>query len=176
MQTTGPKNRWLGLVAICISLLVISLDNTVVNVALPSISKELGASASELQWIVDAYVLVFAALLLTMGSISDRIGRKRSLQFGIAWFGVFSLGAALSNSTGMLIAMRALLGIGGAIIMPSTLSLITSSFSTPKNARRRLPSGRRSSGWASAWVRPSAAGCSNSTTGARCFTSTCRSS
>jgi EmrB/QacA subfamily drug resistance transporter len=138
MQTTGPKNRWLGLVAICISLLVISLDNTVVNVALPSISKELGASASELQWIVDAYVLVFAALLLTMGSISDRIGRKRALQFGIAWFGVFSLGAALSNSTGMLIAMRALLGIGGAIIMPSTLSLITSGFLDPKERAQAI--------------------------------------
>ena len=82
LSNQGHKNRWLGLVFICISLLVISLDNTILNVALPSISTELRASASELQWIVDAYVLVFAALLLTMGSIGDRVGRKRALQFG----------------------------------------------------------------------------------------------
>jgi DHA2 family multidrug resistance protein-like MFS transporter len=94
LSNQGHKNRWLGLVFICISLLVISLDNTILNVALPSISTELRASASELQWIVDAYVLVFAALLLTMGSIGDRVGRKRALQFGLIWFGSFSLGAA----------------------------------------------------------------------------------
>src|SRR5512139_2258091 len=126
------RNRWWGLVFICVSLLIISLDNTILNVALPSISRDLGASASELQWIVDAYVLVFAALLLTMGSVSDRIGRKRALQLGVGWFGVFSLGAGLSSSTNMLIVMRALLGFGGALIMPSTLSLITAMFRDPK--------------------------------------------
>jgi EmrB/QacA subfamily drug resistance transporter len=113
---------------ISFSLIIISLDNTVVNVALPSISRSLNASVSELQWIVDAYILVFAALLLTMGSIGDRIGRKRALQFGIVWFGGFSLMAALSTSVEMLTAARALLGIGGAIIMPATLSIITASF------------------------------------------------
>jgi EmrB/QacA subfamily drug resistance transporter len=132
------KNRWIGMLFICISLLVISLDNTVLNVALPSISDELGASASQLQWMVDAYVLVFAALLLTMGSVSDRIGRKRALQFGVGWFGLFSLGAALSTSTNMLIAMRALLGIGGAMIMPSTLSLITAMFRDPKERAQAI--------------------------------------
>jgi len=132
------NNRWLGLIAICISLLVISLDNTVVNVALPNISADLGASASDLQWIVDAYVLVFAALLLTMGSISDRIGRKRSLQFGVVWFGIFSLGAALASSTEMLIVMRALSGVGGAVIMPSTLSLITAGFPEPREREQAI--------------------------------------
>ena len=121
-------NRWLGLLFICVSLLVISLDNTILNVALPSISRDLGASASDLQWIVEAYILVFAPLLLTMGSVGDRIGRKRILQFGLVWFGVFSLVAALSESTTMLIAARALLGFGGAMIMPATLSLITATF------------------------------------------------
>lgn len=124
----GYARRWIGLVFIGISLVVISLDNTILNVALPSISNDLGASASDLQWIVDAYVLVFAALLLTMGAIGDRIGRKRALQFGLVMFGVGSLWAALATSTEMLIAARAFLGIGGATIMPATLSIISATF------------------------------------------------
>lgn len=124
----GYATRWLGLLFISISLLVISLDNTILNVAIPSISRDLGASASELQWIIDAYVLVFAALLLTMGAVSDRFGRKRALQGGLVLFGIGSLAAALSNSTEMLMASRAFLGIAGAIIMPSTLSIISASF------------------------------------------------
>jgi EmrB/QacA subfamily drug resistance transporter len=125
------RRRWFGLLFICVSLLIISLDNTVLNVALPAISRDLGASNSELQWIVDAYILVFAALLLTMGSIADRFGRKRVLQFGVGWFGFFSLMAALSTTTTMLIITRAFLGLGGAIIMPATLSLITATFRDP---------------------------------------------
>lgn len=124
----GYSTRWIGLLFIGISLLVISLDNTILNVALPSISNDLGASASDLQWIVDAYVLVFAALLLTMGSIGDKVGRKRALQFGLVMFGIGSLCAALSTSTEMLIAARAFLGIGGATIMPATLSIISATF------------------------------------------------
>ena len=124
----GYSKRWLGLLFIGISLIVISLDNTILNVALPSISNDLGASVSDLQWIVDAYVLVFAALLLTMGSFGDRIGRKRALQFGLVMFGIGSLWAALATSTEMLIAARAFLGIGGATIMPATLSIITATF------------------------------------------------
>jgi EmrB/QacA subfamily drug resistance transporter len=138
MDDKGQKNRWIGLVFICVSLLIISLDNTILNVALPAISTDLGASQSELQWIVDAYILVFASLLLTMGSIGDRIGRKRILQFGVTWFGVFSLAAALSNSVEMLVASRALLGLGGAIIMPATLSLVTSSFRDPKERAQAI--------------------------------------
>jgi EmrB/QacA subfamily drug resistance transporter len=138
MNDKGHKNRWLGMVFICISLLIISLDNTVLNVAIPAISTDLGASQSELQWIVDAYILVFASLLLTMGSIGDRIGRKRILQFGVAWFGVFSLVAALSNSVEMLVAARALLGLGGAIIMPATLSLVTATFRDPKERAQAI--------------------------------------
>jgi len=126
--TRGPVNRWRGLIFLCLSLLVISLDNTVVNVALPSISNQLGGSDTDLQWIVAAYILVFAALLLTMGALGDRIGRKRVLQFGLLWFGAGSLLAALSPSTNMLIVSRALLGVGGAMIMPSTLSLISATF------------------------------------------------
>lgn len=131
-QTTWYKRRWIALGFLGFSLLVIALDNTVLNLALPSISNQLGSSASGLQWIVDAYILVFAALLLTMGSIGDRIGRKKTLQAGLIVFGCFSLGAALSRSTVMLIAMRAIMGIGGAMIMPSTLSILTATFHDPK--------------------------------------------
>jgi EmrB/QacA subfamily drug resistance transporter len=138
MENVEHKNRWLGLLFICFSLLIISLDNTILNVALPAMSTDLGASQSELQWIVDAYILVFASLLLTMGAIGDRIGRKRVLQFGVVWFGVFSLMAALSNSVEMLITSRALLGLGGAIIMPATLSLVTAGFPEPKERAQAI--------------------------------------
>jgi len=137
-QSTTDRSRWLALAVIGVSLLIISLDNTVLNVALPSISRNLGATASELQWIVDAYILVFAALLLTMGAVGDRVGRKRALQVGTLWFGTFSVVAALSSSTGMLIAARALLGLGGALIMPATLSLITAIFRDPAERAKAI--------------------------------------
>jgi EmrB/QacA subfamily drug resistance transporter len=130
--------RWVALIFLAFSLLVIALDNTVLNLALPSIARDLGASSSELQWIVDAYILVFAGLLLTMGTISDRLGRKRVLQAGLVVFGLFSLGAALSQNTGTLIAMRALMGIGGASIMPATLSILTATFRDPKERAQAI--------------------------------------
>jgi EmrB/QacA subfamily drug resistance transporter len=116
------KNRWYILAIMCISLFIISIDNTVLNLALPSISGSLDASASQLQWVVDAYPLIFAALLITTGAISDRFGRKRLLVIGLALFGLGSLGAAFSVSIQMLIGFRFLLGLAGAFIMPSTLS------------------------------------------------------
>ena len=122
------RNRWWSLLFICISLLVISIDNTILNVTLPSISRELDASGSELQWIMDAYILIFAALLLTMGSVGDRVGRKLTLQVGLLFFGVGSLWAALSQSIESLILARAFLGIAAAMIMPATLSIITATF------------------------------------------------
>jgi EmrB/QacA subfamily drug resistance transporter len=130
--TKGYSKRWVGLVFLGVALLIISIDNTVLNVALPSIATQLGASSSGLQWIVDAYTLVFAAILLTAGSVGDRTGRKRALQVGQLIFGIGSLACALSTSEGMLIGCRAFLGIGGAIIMPSTLSIITATFQDPK--------------------------------------------
>ena len=128
----GYSKRWIGLIFLGVALLIISIDNTVLNVALPSIATQLGASSSGLQWIVDAYTLVFAAILLTAGSVGDRTGRKRALQVGQIIFGLGSLACALSNSQGMLIGFRAFLGIGGAIIMPSTLSIITATFKDPR--------------------------------------------
>jgi MFS family permease len=137
-QAKWHKRRWIALVFLGFSLLVISLDTTVVNLALPSISKELGSSSSGLQWIVDAYILVFASSLLTLGSIGDRIGRKRTLQIGLIAFGLFSLGGALSTSTGMLIGMRALMGLAGAAMMPSTLSILTATFREPKERAQAI--------------------------------------
>lgn len=137
-ETREFKKRWMGLAFLCISLFVIAVDNTVLNLALPSISRELGSSASELQWIVDAYVLVFASLLLTIGAISDRIGRKKVLMGGLVFFGISSLIAALSTSTEMLIVMRALMGIGAATIMPSTLSVLTATFRKPKERAKAI--------------------------------------
>ncbi len=116
------QTRWLILAVMCISLFIISIDTTVLNLALPSISGGLDASASQLQWVVDAYTLVFASLLITTGTISDRFGRKRLLIIGLALFAAGSLGAAFSVSIEMLIGFRALLGLAGSLIMPSTLS------------------------------------------------------
>lgn len=132
------KKRWFALAFLNVSLLIIALDNTVLNVALPSISTDLSASASELQWIIDAYILVFAALLLTMGAIGDRYGRKKVLQAGLVIFGVGSIGAILSTSTEMLIGARAFLGIGAAMIMPSTLSILTATFREPKERAKAI--------------------------------------
>jgi EmrB/QacA subfamily drug resistance transporter len=130
--------RWISLGFLAFSVLVIVLDNTVLNLALPSISKELGSNDTSLQWIVDAYVLAFAGLLLTMGALGDRFGRKRFLQGGLIVFALFSLGAALSKSSNMLIAMRALMGIGGAAILPATLSILTSTFSDTRERAQAI--------------------------------------
>src|SRR4029450_13579641 len=108
-----PPLRWWTLAVLSASLLVIGLDNTILNVALPSIQRDLGASSSELQGISDAYMLVFPGLLLTAGSLGDRFGRKRALTAGLFVFGTGSALAALSTDSAQLIASRALMGVGG---------------------------------------------------------------
>jgi EmrB/QacA subfamily drug resistance transporter len=129
------KRRWWILAVLSLSLLVISLDNTILNVALPSIERDLSASSSELQWIVDSYVLVFAGLLLTAGSLGDRFGRRRALLLGLSIFGVGSALSALAGSADALIASRALMGVGGAFIMPITLSVLTNVFEGRERAK-----------------------------------------
>jgi MFS transporter, DHA2 family, multidrug resistance protein len=130
--------RWWTLAVLCVSLLIITLDNTILNVAIPSMIRELGASNSEIQWIIDAYTLVFAGLLLTTGSLSDRFGRKGALQIGIVLFGLGSASAALSTSTLHLALSRAFMGIGGALIMPATLSILTNVFRDPRERGRAI--------------------------------------
>ena len=130
--------RWWTLAVLCVSLIVISLDNTILNVALPTIERELDASSSALQWIVDAYMLVFAGLLLTAGALGDRFGRRRALTFGLLVFGAGSGSSAAATSADMLIATRAVMGLGGAFIMPSTLSILTNVFPDPASARKAI--------------------------------------
>src|SRR3954452_1282758 len=137
------RRRWITLLVLCISLIVITLDNTILNVAIPTLARPtteagLGASASQLQWIVDAYTLVFAGLLLTAGSLSDRYGRYRFLAIGLATFGLGSLLSAFASSPEMLIGTRALMGVGGAFIMPATLSIITNVFTEPAERGRAI--------------------------------------
>ncbi len=132
------ERRWLILGALCMSLFIIVMDNTILNVAIPSLITDLGASNSEIQWIIDSYVIVFAGLLLTSGSLSDRFGRKGALQAGIVLFGLGSAAAALSNSATQLIFTRAFMGVGGALIMPATLSILTNVFRDPRERGRAI--------------------------------------
>ena len=124
---TGDR-RWLALVVLCLSLLAIVIDNTIVNVALPTLVRDLGADVSRLQWVVDAYTLVFAGLLLLAGALGDRYGRRRTLLAGLAVFGAASAGAAYAGGVDALIGARAIMGAGAAFIMPATLSLLISVF------------------------------------------------
>lgn len=122
------RRRWWTLAVLCLSVLIILIDNTILNVALPTLVRELGATTSQLQWIVDSYILVFAGLLLTAGSLSDRFGRKRVLSIGLALFGIASVLSSLATTPEQLIAARALMGIGGSAIFPPTLSILTNVF------------------------------------------------
>lgn len=122
------RRRWLTLAVLALSLVIIGLDNTVLNVALPTLQRTFAATAAELQWMVDAYVLIFAGLLLTMGALGDRFGRARALQVGLVVFAVSSIAATFATEAVHLIAARVAMGIGGALIMPSTLSIIANVF------------------------------------------------
>src|SRR6476661_919769 len=120
--------KWYTLIAACFGLFMALLDNLVVNIAMPTIAKDLDANTSQLQWIVSAYTLVFASLQITAGGLGDRLGRKRWFLIGLALFTITSAAAAASRSIEMLIAMRALQGLGAAFIMPLSLSLISDAF------------------------------------------------
>jgi EmrB/QacA subfamily drug resistance transporter len=120
--------RWLTLAVLCVSLLIIVIDNTIVNVTLPSLVRELGASVSQLQWVADAYTVVFAGLLLLAGTLGDRWGRRRSLTIGLTVFAGGSAAAAFAGGVGQLVTARALMGGAAAFIMPATLSILTNTF------------------------------------------------
>ncbi|MGE5135669.1 MAG: DHA2 family efflux MFS transporter permease subunit [Gemmatimonadota bacterium] len=137
-QSAAGRRRWLALAVLCVSLLMVNLDSTVLNVALPTLVRDLHATDSQLQWIVDSYVMVFAGLLLVMGSLADRIGRKKVFLAGLTAFAAGSAWAAFSGSVGMLIAARASMGIGSAMMMPSTLSIITDTFRDPGERQRAI--------------------------------------
>jgi len=135
---TDRRTKLVTLGTMCFALFMVMLDSTVVNLALPTIQRKLGASISELQWIVDAFVLALASLLLTGGTLGDMFGRRKAFISGLALFTGGSLFCALAPSTHMLIAGRALQGVGGAIMMPSTLSILTNTFPDPKERAQAI--------------------------------------
>lgn len=136
--SASGASRWVVLAVLSGCLAVIAVDNTIVNVALPSLQEDLDASTAQLQWVVDAYSLLFAGTLLTAGSLGDRIGRRRILVAGLVIFAVASLAATLASSAMALTVCRGLMGIGGAAIMPSTLSLLSQVFPNPAERARAI--------------------------------------
>jgi EmrB/QacA subfamily drug resistance transporter len=130
--------QWAVLAVLCLSLLVVSLDNTILNVALPTLVRKLHATDSQLQWIVDGYTIVFAGLMITFGSLGDRFGRRGALIIGLVVFATGSPLSAFSASADELIGFRCVMGAGGALVMPSTLSLLTNVFTEPKERARAI--------------------------------------
>lgn len=134
---TAPPNprRWWALAAVCLSVLVLGFDGTILNVALPDMAIQLHATTGQLQWIVDAYLVVFAAAMLPAGLLGDRFGRRRLLVGGLVLFGVASLIGTLANSADALIAVRAVMGLGGAFIMPLGIAILPSLFTPAERPR-----------------------------------------
>ena len=127
-ESPGGRRRYLILAICCMSLLIVGLDNTIVNVALPSIGRQLHTQVSGLQWTVDAYTLVLASLLMLSGSAADRLGRRRTFQVGLTLFSLGSLLCSLAPSVGLLVTFRALQAVGGSMLNPVAMSIITNTF------------------------------------------------
>ncbi|MEP6481874.1 MAG: DHA2 family efflux MFS transporter permease subunit [Rhodoglobus sp.] len=125
---SSERTRWAGLVFISIAVALIIVDSTIVNVAIPSVVKELDISSTEVQWVQETYTLVFASLLLVFGTLADRFGRRRLLLIGVVIFALASVGAALAGNGELLIASRTVQGVGGAMILPASLSIINATF------------------------------------------------
>src|SRR3954467_11191649 len=131
----ADRRKWFTLGAVAFGLFMIMLDNTIVNVALPSIQKDLGINTDELEWVVNAYALVFGVLLLSGGKLADMFGRRRIFALGMALFVLASLGCGLSNSAATLIGWRAAQGIGAAMMNPASLSIIAAAFPPRERGR-----------------------------------------
>jgi len=131
----NAREKVVVLLTMCFALAMVMLDNTVVNIALPTIQRQLGATVSDLQWIIDGYVLALASLLLTGGILGDRYGRKRMFLGGLVIFTLASLGCGLAGSGSQLIAFRAIQGVGAALLLPGTLSILTVTFPPEERAK-----------------------------------------
>src|ERR1035441_4399954 len=138
MRRELGARRWSALAVVCASALIINLDNTILNVALPTLVRDLHASSGQLQWIVDSYAMVFAGLLLVGGSLADRFGRKYLFLVGLTVFVGGSVGAASSGSVQPLIAWRGVMGVGAALTIPSSLSIINDLFRDPTERARAI--------------------------------------
>jgi MFS family permease len=163
----GDPRRWYILVVLCLGLLVVGIDGTIVNVALPTLVREIGASTSQLQWIVDAYTIVFASFLLIAGNTGDRLGRKKCFLFGLVVFGGGSLACALVHSPSALIATRAIQGFGAAFVMPATLSILANVFTDAGERARAIAIWAGVSGSGSRSGRWPEGSCSSTSGGAR---------
>src|SRR5689334_3055112 len=130
--TTNDRGRWIALVVLCVGMLMIILDSTVVNVALPSIQHDLGFSQADLAWVVNAYLITFGGLLLLAGRLGDLIGRRRVFMAGLALFTTASLVCGLANSQGVLIGARFVQGIGGALTSAVILGMVVTMFPEPR--------------------------------------------
>ncbi len=137
-DTSTLRRRILVLLICCTSLLVVSMDNTIVNVALPAIRTDLNASITSLQWTIDAYTLVLACFLMLAGATGDRVGRRRTFQVGLGLFGLGSLLCSLAPSIGWLIAARAIQGLGGTMLNPIAMSIVTNVFTDPRERARAI--------------------------------------
>ncbi|MFH9727519.1 MFS transporter [Streptomyces sp. NPDC017254] len=134
METRNPR-RWWILIVLCLSTLVLVVDSMALTVAVPAMTEDVGASAQDIQWILDSYILVFAGLLLTSGSLGDRFGRRKIMVIGLLLFGAASLAATFCATPGEVIAARITMGVGGALIMPSTLSILITVFDEDERPR-----------------------------------------
>jgi EmrB/QacA subfamily drug resistance transporter len=145
-SSPSHPNRWRILGVLVLALLVTSIDHTIINVALPQMVGDLGASAAQLQWVVAAYTVVFAGLLLTAGTLGDRFGRRHALAAGLLTFLAGSIVSALAGSTTTLIVGRGVMGVGGALIMPTTLSILVNAFGDPRERARAIATWTAASG------------------------------
>jgi MFS family permease len=151
-RITEANRKWWTLGAMCLSMFMIMLDSTVVNVALPSIQKDLKTSVNQLEWVVNGYTLSFAALLVTGGRLGDIFGRRLIFMIGVAVFAISSATAGLAPDPTTLIISRIAEGVGGALMMPATLSIITEAF-PPEERGKAIGTWARISGWRSPWGR-----------------------
>jgi len=145
-SSPSHPNRWRILGVLVLALLVTSIDHTIINVALPQMVGDLGASAAQLQWVVAAYTVVFAGLLLTAGTLGDRFGRRHALAIGLITFTGGSIVSALAASTTTLIVGRGVMGVGGALIMPTTLSILVNAFGDPRERAKAIATWTAASG------------------------------
>lgn len=158
IEGPAPADRraWLGLSVLALATLLLSFDVTLLYLAAPQLSADLDPSSTQMLWIMDIYSFMIAGFMVTMGTLGDRIGRRKVLLVGALAFGAASLLAAYAPNAETLIAARALLGVAGASVLPSTLSLIGVLFRDPRSGRSRWASGPRRSRWASRSARSSA--------------------
>ena len=138
MPDLSPRRRTLVLAICCLSLFIVGLDNTIVNIALPALRSDLDTSVSGLQWVIDAYTLVLASLLILAGSTADRVGRRRTFQTGLALFTIGSLLCSVAPGLGWLIVFRMMQAVGGSMLNPVAMSIITNTFTEPRERARAI--------------------------------------